>query len=159
MMKLRKSRLTLAVGAMLGAAALMPAASFGWSVDTINGILSTNSGGDTLLFPIYTTVGTNATSFSTTNTGPQTIVAKIRFREQERSMDVLDFIVIYSPYDKFDFYVSQGEGQERPIMAWEDSSCVVGPGAGGSVAVPRPQPLRERQRDHVGGPPGGPGYG
>jgi hypothetical protein len=142
MMKLRKSRLTLAVGAVLGAAALMPATSFGWSVDTTPpGTLSTNSGGDTLLFPFYTTVGTDATSFSTTNTGPQTIAAKIRFREQEHSMDVLDFIVVYSPYDKFDFYVTQGEGQVRPTMTWEDNSCVVGPGTGGSVQFPAPSPF------------------
>ena len=55
-------------------------------------------------------------------------------------MDVLDFIVVFSPYDKFDFYVAQGEGQERPTMAWEDNSCVVGPGAGGSV-IPAPSPF------------------
>jgi hypothetical protein len=101
-MKLRKSRLSLAVGVVLGAAAMIPATSFGWSVNTDTGNLQSASGGDTLLFPIYTTVFPATTSFSVTNTsGTQTIAAKIRFREQEHSMDVLDFIVVLSPYDKF----------------------------------------------------------
>jgi hypothetical protein len=138
-MKLRKSRLNLAVGAVLGAAALIPATSFGWSVDTENGVLSTQSGGDTLLFPLYTTVFPATTSFSTTNTSEGTIVAKIRFREQEKSMDVLDFIVVYSPYDKFDFTVSQGPGDVRPTMSWKDNTCLVGPGLGNtSVQFPAP---------------------
>jgi hypothetical protein len=139
MMKLRKSRLNLAVGTVLGAAALMPAASFGWSVDTGAGVLNTASGGDTLLFPIYSTVNPATTSFSVTNTsGSQTIAAKIRFREQEKSMDVLDFIVIFSPYDKFDFSVSQGPEDARPTMSWNDNTCLVGPGPGGSVQFPPP---------------------
>jgi hypothetical protein len=141
MMKLRKLRLTLAVSAVLGATALIPATSFGWSVDTDQGVLDTLSGGDTLLFPIYTTVTPATTSFSTTNTSGQTIVAKIRFREQERSMDVLDFLVVYSPYDKFDFYVEQAEGAARPTMKWNDNSCVIGPGTGGSVDFPAPSPF------------------
>ena len=77
------------------------------------GTLVTPSGGDTLVYPIYTTAtgmvngaATSATtSFSVTNTssgpwvalpnahGGQTIAAKIRFREQDHSMDVLDFVV------------------------------------------------------------------
>lgn len=126
MMKLRKSRINLAVGAVLGAAALIPATSFGWSVQTNQPGLSTTSGGDTLLFPIYTTAVGATTSFSTTNTSDQTIVAKIRFREQEKSMDVLDFLVVYSPYDNFSFSVAKGDA-ERPTMSWNDTSCVVGP--------------------------------
>ncbi len=141
MMKLRKLRLTLAVSAVLGATALIPATSFGWSVDTPLATLDNASGGDTLLFPLYTTVNPMTTSFSTTNTGGQTIVAKIRFREQERSMDVLDFLVIYSPYDKFDFYVTQAADAARPTMKWNDNTCVVGPGTGGSVEFPAPSPF------------------
>jgi len=141
MMKLRKSRVALAVGAALGAAALMPATSFGWSVDTYEGTLVTASGGDTLLFPVYSTVNTTATSFSVTNTSDQTIAAKIRFREQSRSMDVLDFYVILSAYDKFDFTVQKPAGSERPVMTWKDNSCVVGPGDTGSVQFPPPSPF------------------
>lgn len=148
MMKLRKSRITLAVGAVLGAAALIPATSFGWSVDTINGVLRTASGGDTLLFPLYTTVTPATTSFSTTNTSDRTIVAKIRFREQEKSMDVLDFLVVYSPYDKFDFTVSQGAGAVRPTMSWNDNTCLVGP-APGSKSVQFPAPTQFVSGDAV----------
>jgi hypothetical protein len=137
MMKLRKSRVAMAVGAVLGAAALAPTTSFGWSVDTQRGVLGTNSGGDTLLFPLYTTGVGATTSFSTTNTSDRTIVAKIRFREQERSMDVLDFMVVYSPKDKFDFYVQQAEGSSRPQMVWSDSTCVIGPD-GSPVNFPAP---------------------
>lgn len=147
MMKMRKSRAGLAAAAVLGAAVLAPSASFGYAVDAATGNNVTASGGDTLLFPIYTTaagmvdgVATSAsTSFSVTNTssgsanasnlnnphGGQTIAAKIRFREQEHSMDVLDFIVLLSPTDKFDFSVAAGK--PTPVMTWNDNSCVVGP--------------------------------
>jgi hypothetical protein len=80
MMKMRKTRVSLALGAVLGAAALAPATSFGWSVDTTTGDLVTVSGGDTLLFPIYTTAANATTSFSVTNTSSQTVLSKIRFR-------------------------------------------------------------------------------
>lgn len=134
-MKLRKSRLSLAVGVVLGAAAMIPATSFGWSVNTSTVGLNTTSGGDTLLFPIYSTVETEqdgvpgnvTTSFSVINSGAETIVAKIRFREQEKSMDVLDFLVIFSPYDHFSFWVAQEPGAPTPHMSWTDTSCVVGP--------------------------------
>jgi hypothetical protein len=63
-----------------------------------------DSAGDTLLFPIHTTAQNATTSFSVTNTSDeQTVLAKIRFREQTQSMDVLDFYAILSPNDKFDF--------------------------------------------------------
>ena len=139
MMKMRKTRVSLALGAVLGAAALAPATSFGWSVDTENGELVTASGGDTLLFPIYTTAASATTSFSVTNTSSQTVLSKIRFREQERSMDVLDFYAILSPFDKFDFWVERPEGNERPSMGWSDNTCVVGP-SGNLVQFPAPSP-------------------
>lgn len=125
-----KSRLGLAVGAALGVACLAPATSFGWSIDTENGALVADSAGDTLLFPIYTVAEGAKTAFSVTNTSmTQTVAAKIRFREQVHSMDVLDFIVVLSPNDKFDFWVTQGA--ETPRMAWNDNTCVVGPSSSG----------------------------
>jgi hypothetical protein len=139
MMKMRKTRVSMALGAVLGAAALAPATSFGWSVDTGAGDLDTSSGGDTLLFPVYTTAASATTSFSVTNTSSQTVLAKIRFREQIRSMDVLDFFAILSPYDKFDFWVERPNGDERPSMGWDDNTCVVGP-AGDRVQFPAPSP-------------------
>jgi hypothetical protein len=147
MKAMRKSRLGLAIGAALGAATLVPATSFGWGVDVSTGHLATGSGGDTLLFPLYTTANAGtadvpapaSTSFSVTNTSTQTVAAKIRFREQEHSMDVLDFVVVLSAYDKFDFYVQQPVGDARPTMTWTDKSCVIGPAA--STAETRTQPF------------------
>lgn len=124
-----KLPLLVASATAIAAAALAPATSFAWSIDTAASALSADSAGDTLLFPIYTTAQGARTSFSVTNTSGQTVAAKIRFREQEHSMDVLDFIVVMSPFDKFDFYVTQGS--ETPRMVWSDNSCVVGPAAGG----------------------------
>ena len=147
MMKLHKSRVALAVGAALGALALMPATSYGWSVNTsARATCSPLTGGDTLLFPIYTTVGTTATSFSVTNTSnEQTIAAKIRFREQTKSMDVLDFYVILSPNDKFDFFVNKNG--PRPTMRWSDNSCVVGPSITGVQPFPAPSAFVDSDED------------
>jgi hypothetical protein len=155
MKAMRKSRLGLAVGAALGAACLAPATSFGWSVNadpTGTGNIDTNSAGDILLFPIYTTANAGtadtpapaSTSFSVTNTSAkETVVAKIRFREQAHSMDVLDFLVVLSPNDKFDFYVDQKNGAARPTMHWTDASCVVGPSTSGTQEFPTPSDFVE----------------
>jgi hypothetical protein len=53
-------------------------------------------------------------------------------------MDVLDFIVVLSPNDKFDFTVAQDSAAVRPTMSWNDNTCLVGPGTGGSVQFPPP---------------------
>jgi hypothetical protein len=44
-------------------------------------------------------------------------------------MDAMDFDIVLSPNDKFDFTVSKQPGQ-RPVMGWADTSCIVGPPAG-----------------------------
>jgi hypothetical protein len=118
------------------AVALAPAISFGVSFDInravpttpdvpTSGTIVTDSTGDSVLYPVYTTVGADATSFSLTNTSMvETVAAKVRFRDQVGSRDVLDFIVILSPNDKFDFYVQQNGGV--PTAYWTDNSCVVG---------------------------------
>jgi hypothetical protein len=133
MMKMRKSRLGVAVAAALGAAMLAPGLGWGSSIDVRNASIEPESGGDSLLFPIYSTAEGATSSFSVANTTENTVLAKIRFREQEHSMDVLDFMVVFSPYDKFDFSV--GQGDPRPIMRWtKDNSCVIGPSASAQAA-------------------------
>jgi len=136
-MKVRRSRLSVAVGAVLSAAVLAPATALGVTYDVSDSRVESDSGGDALLFPMYTTVNGATTSFSVTNRDDAVAAIKIRFREQEHSMDVLDFIVVMSPEDKFDFWVSQGPNDERPVMGWNDNSCVVGPD-GNSVTFPPP---------------------
>lgn len=132
-MKMRKSRLSMAIASSLAAAAFYPAVSSAVSIDVGNGNVGVESGGDTLIYPLYTTGpdgGTN-TSFSLTNTSDsQVVITKIRFREQLNSMDALDWIMVLSPNDKFDFVVTKPSGSDRPVMRWNDSSCIVGPGQG-----------------------------
>jgi hypothetical protein len=119
------------VAATTLAVALAPAICFGVSFDinrnpaTGAGTIVTDSTGDSVLFPVYTTANNGATSFSLTNTSMvETVAAKVRFRDQVASRDALDFIVILSPNDKFDFYVMQNGGV--PTAYWSDNSCVVG---------------------------------
>jgi len=117
------------------------------------GTLNNESSGDALIFPFYTTYGKATTSFSVTNTSEdyinpndyndvrpgETILAKIRFREQDHSMEVLDFYVVLSPGDKFDFVIGGTEpgakdedgtptgGRPRVSWAADEDSCVVVP--------------------------------
>lgn len=138
-MKLRKSKVSMAVAATLGLACLAPSASFGsqekYSVDTAAGTLATDSRGDTLLYPFYTVANGAVTNFSLTNTSAtQVVVAVIRFREQLHSVDVFDMHVILSPRDKFDFWVADDGQNGRPVVHWDDNSCVVGPESGARSA-------------------------
>ena len=68
MKKMRKSRVSMAVGAVLATAVLAPATAFGVSYDVDSSRVESDSGGDALLFPIYTTANGAKTSFSVTNT-------------------------------------------------------------------------------------------
>lgn len=127
----------MAIAAVLSAACLAPAASFGYSIDLQGpnaGTLNTSSTGDALIYPYYTVAKTDkapngtVTNISITNTSnTQVVLTKIRIREQEHSMDVLDFFVVLSPNDKFDFWLSLDAATNRPKMNWDDKSCVVGP--------------------------------
>ena len=131
-MKTRKTRLCMAVASTIAAAALAPTASWGFSINAADGTWSSDSGGDTLIYPIYTTGnnGGSTSSFSLTNTSDtKVVITKIRFREQLRSMDAMDFLIVLSPNDKFDFTLSKTPGN-RPVMGWDDNSCIVGPQAG-----------------------------
>lgn len=125
MKEMRKTRLSIALGAALGVAAMVPVATHAFSVNLGYNEIVTEDSGDALIFPFYTTANGSTTSFNVTNTSGQTVAAKIRFREQKYSLDVLDFIVILSPFDKFDFWVQSGPNG-RPIAKWHDNSCVVG---------------------------------
>lgn len=125
----RKTRLSVALGVVLGVSAVVPVTSYGFSVDLNTNSIAINGAGDSVLFPFYTTVNGATTSYSLTNTSSeQTIAAKIRIREQKNSVDVLDFIVFLSPNDKFDFFISADPAVNggRPVVQWNDNSCVTG---------------------------------
>ncbi|MFB1487466.1 MULTISPECIES: hypothetical protein [unclassified Thiocapsa] len=125
----RKTRLSVALGVVLGVSAIVPATSYGFSVDLNTNSIAVPGAGDSVIYPFYTTVNGATTSYSLTNTSSeQTIAAKVRFREQKYSFDVLDFIVFLSPNDKFDFFISADPAvnQGRPVVSWNDNSCVTG---------------------------------
>ena len=138
----RKSRLSMALGVALGAAAIIPATSMAFSVDANDRTLRSDDGGDTLLFPVYAATNVDGnqtvTAFSVTNTDwEKYIVAKVRFREQTHSMDALDFVIVLSPEDKFDFFVrpdTDGSNSGRPVVEWRDDTCVIGPELGAQIA-------------------------
>lgn len=138
-MKIRKTRVSMAIAAVLSAACLAPATSFGYSINLQGpdaGTLNTNSTGDALLYPFYTVVNDATTSVSITNTSStETVLTKIRIREQIHSMDALDFFVVLSPNDKFDFTLSLDKAKGLPKMTWLDSSCVIGPKQGANEAI------------------------
>jgi len=114
--------------------ALAPAASFGVSFDInrdttyqggLTGAIVPDGTGDSVLYPFYTVYDGATTSFSLANTSETaTIAAKVRFRDAQYSQDQLDFIVVLSPKDKFDFFVSNGGGVTT--ATWTDNSCVIG---------------------------------
>jgi hypothetical protein len=115
--------------------ALAPAASFGVGYDivrdtTFAGVATTGAivpegTGDSVLYPYYTVANGANTSFSLTNTSTSaTVAAKVRFRDAQFSQDQLDFIVVLSPLDKFDFFVRRIGGETEVV--WSDNSCVIG---------------------------------
>lgn len=55
-------------------------------------------------------------------------------------MDVLDFLIVLSPEDKFDFFVRPDAAGGRPVVEWgDDETCVVGPPRGAQkVTFPVP---------------------
>jgi len=126
-MKLRKSKVSLAIAASLGMACVTNA--FGYAVETAGpnaGTVVSASSGDTLLFPFYTVENGAISEFTVINTSSiQTVVAKLRIREQKRSMDVFDMIIVLSPSDRFDFHLSKDGENGRPAIHWTDNSCVI----------------------------------
>lgn len=137
----RKSSLSLALGVALGSVALVPAVGHAYSVNANvpGGQIVADGGGDSLLFPFYSTANGTSSSFSVSNTSEATIAAKVRFREQINSQDVRDFIVVLSPDDKFDFWVAPDiNNGGKPAVFWNDNSCVVGKlqESGGTKTLP-----------------------
>ena len=102
----RKNPLSYAVGAILATLAVVPMTASAASIDVGLGAFATDDGADVLAYPIFSTANGLTTSFSLTNTGSDSLAVKVRFREQQYSMDVWDAIVFLSPEDKWDFTVS-----------------------------------------------------
>jgi hypothetical protein len=160
----RKTPLNLALGAALGTLTLVPSLGSAFAPDVSVSQIATDDRADTLIGPMYSTVketggggpifdssgaiiGTAdlevTTSMSITNTSPtDAVLVKLRFREQKRSMEAMDLMVLLSPSDQFSWFLAQdgnrgdgetatsnpalGAGGERPYMQWRDDSCVIG---------------------------------
>lgn len=134
MKAIRKNPLSYAVGAVLAAMAVVPMSASAVSIDVDDGAFASDDGADALAYPIYSTVNGVTSSFSLTNTSERAIAVKVRFREQQRSMDVWDTIVFLSPFDKWDFSVSASPSdattpQVTPAGdgAKPDSTCTTAP--------------------------------
>ena len=133
-MKLRRSRITLAVAAAfaLGAGATLPSiSSASAALDATSGEWSADTElGNVLLFPYYTVrdnpkTGTPyRTSFTVTNTSDKVVVLKFRLRDHKNSQDVLDFIWAMSPKDEVVAYMNRAaNGQPQVNFPTDEKSC------------------------------------
>lgn len=128
MKELRKSQLSVALGAALATMAMVPVTGYGATFDAKKGYYVADDGGDTVIYPAFTAVGNNTTAFSLTNTGARSVAVKVRFREQKNSMDVWDTIVFLSAGDKWDFFVRAGEnGVPEVNIDPNDETCTMVP--------------------------------
>jgi len=116
MKKCKMKQLALAMGVALGGMSLMP------SAQAVN--LATDGLGQVLIFPYYTTRAGWTTLFNITNTSNQVVAIKVRFHEGLNSRDVFDFNVIMSPFDVWNGWVENGEGN-TPVFKTEDKTCTV----------------------------------
>ena len=66
--------------------------------------LSQDNIGDSAVVPYYTMRDGWATDFYIINTSNKTTAAKVRFHEARNSREVLDFIVVLSPYDQINAF-------------------------------------------------------
>ncbi len=128
----RKNPLSYAIGAILAGMAVVPMTASAAAVNVTTaggGFVVNNDGADALAYPIYSTVNGVTSAFSLTNTSDRSIAVKVRFREQQRSMDVWDAIVFLSPEDKWDFTVSASADPDIPQVngVGGDTTCTTVP--------------------------------
>jgi len=95
-MRHTKLHKALAMAVVLGGASLGLLAPPAGAVQ-----LSQQNIGDALIFPYYTVREGWSTVMNLINTSPQVLAVKLRFHESRNSRDVLDFIVLLSPFDRF----------------------------------------------------------
>ncbi len=84
--------------------------------------------GDVGIVPYYTMRDGWTSDFWVTNTSGNTVAAKVRFHEGRNSREVLDFIVVLSPYDQINFYAVE-DPTLGPVIRFPDTNsektCVV----------------------------------
>lgn len=146
----RKNPLSYAIGAVLATMAAVPMTASAIALDVTRGAFATDDGGDALAYPIFSTVNGLTSAFSLTNTSDRDIAVKVRFREQQYSMEVWDTIVFLSVGDKWDFTVSASADpmipQVSPVAG--DTTCTTVPPGD------FPSPFRATQFNAAGQPEG-----
>lgn len=125
MTQTKKARLSAAIAATMGGAALSAIPFAGHAQDpTAPAGFSATETGQALIVPYYTVNGDWWTALNVTNTTSSALLVKVRFREAMNSRDVLDFNVMLSPYDVWTAYVNGGVGEDAPpVVVPTDNSC------------------------------------
>ncbi|TVR64845.1 MAG: hypothetical protein EA420_04545 [Candidatus Competibacteraceae bacterium] len=84
-----------------------------------------NTGTGTAVFVPYYTINDGwRTLVNITNTSANSLAIKFRLHEARNSRDVLDFVVLLSPYDVWTAWVEEG-ADGRPFLQTTDRSCTV----------------------------------
>jgi len=79
--------------------------------------------GQVLIFPYYTVNDGWVTTLNVTNTSDSTLAVKFRLRESKNSRDVLDFTVVFSPYDVWTAWLQQDPVTGATQIFSNDNSC------------------------------------
>lgn len=120
MMNRKMKQLALAVGVALGGAGMLP------SAQAVN--VSADNLGQTLIFPYYSVRGGWNTLVGVTNTTDQSVAVRVRFREAWDSRDVLDFVLVLSPYDLWNATVYAVDDAGPPVLGInaDEDTCTIG---------------------------------
>lgn len=86
--------------------------------------VSDTNTGTAVFVPYYTINNGWKTLVNITNTSANSLVVKFRLHEARNSRDVLDFLVLLSPYDVWSAWVQEGT-DGRPTLNTDDRSCTV----------------------------------
>jgi hypothetical protein len=117
MLNLRKNTLALAV----------VAAAMGGGISTAQDAqaqaVSATGLGQALIYPYYTVRDGWRTFIHVTNTSARTVAAKVRVRAAKGSEDILDFVLVLSPYDMWTGVIEERNG--GPGLRPTDASCTV----------------------------------
>jgi len=115
MLNLRKKTLALALAA----------AVVGGGISAVQATVRNPDGlGQVQIYPYFTVKNGWRTFIHVTNTGDNTVAAKVRFHEAKTSRDVLDFIVVLSPRDMWTAVV-EADASGKPGVRPTDNTCTV----------------------------------
>lgn len=101
------------------------AVALGVQTAVVNAQQVSDTGTGTAVFVPYYTINNGwKTLVNITNTSANSLVVKFRLHEARNSRDVLDFLVLLSPYDVWSSWVQAGD-DGRPTLNTDDRSCTV----------------------------------